>query len=314
MEIVKYKYGEAVSCRECVMALGFFDGVHMGHRDLLAKARELADRLGISLGVFTFPTESAIKAGSERIYSTESKLSLLESAGVDFTVLADFGSISGLSPESFVSDVLIGDLSVKVAASGFNYRFGRGAAGDAKLLSELMQRGGGDALIAGEFKHRGKTVSASLVRDLLSAGDIIGANELLCAPFRISGKVSHGNSVGRTLGFPTVNTDIEKGRIAPGRGVYATALRLGERIYPSITNVGTCPTFSERALHLETYIIDFDGDIYGENIEIYFLDRLRDEIKFSNEKELIMQINIDKNKAISRIGDKTWQDLGPSLQ
>ncbi|MBQ2876484.1 MAG: bifunctional riboflavin kinase/FAD synthetase [Clostridia bacterium] len=299
MEIVKYKRGETLK-ESCVLALGFFDGVHIGHRELLKMARHRASELNLSLGIFTFASSGKIKAGTKRIYNDEEKARIFEELGADFTVFADFDDVSGLSPEEFVRDVLIGDLHTSVAASGFNYRFGKGAAGDAQALARLMKKYGGDALILDEYLLDGKTVSTTAIREALEAGDVRGAARLLGAPYRIGGRVCHGRGEGKRLGFPTLNTSLAEGSIMPKRGVYLTAIKLSGRAYTALTNVGVCPTFDPREDHLETYILDYSGDLYDEEIAIYFLDYLRDEKQFSSEKELIMQINIDKNIALSK--------------
>ena len=292
------------------MALGFFDGVHIAHRDLLEEGRRIADKMGIPLGVFTFPSENRLKVGAKRLYSTEERLRLLEQAGIDFTVLVDFSAVSSLSPEDFVKEVLVKRLKCRVAVIGFNFRFGRGASGNAEILCNLMKECDGECSVREELKIDGETVCTTLIRELLADGNIEKANTLLKAPYRISGKIESGNGVGKGLGFPTINTGLNDWRVELRRGVYRTAVKIDGKIYPSITNVGTCPTFGERGVHLETYILNFDKNVYGKDTETFFLEFIRDEMQFKSEKELKMQINIDINTVIQKNGDKKWQELG----
>ncbi len=305
-----YEYpGENRIDGECVLALGFFDGVHIAHRDLISTARNEAKARGLAFGIFTFGGD--IKGGVERIYTDDEKIKIFESLGADFTVFADFAAIRDFSPEEFVKKILIASLNCRVAVAGFNFRFGKGAVGDAEALAELMTGSGREAVIKNEITGEdGKTVSSTRIRDLLISGRMAEARALLGAPYYIIGRVEHGNKTGRTLGFPTVNLSIPEGKVALRRGVYRSAIPIGDKIYTGITNVGICPTFDAREVHSETYILDFEGDIYGDKICIYLIDFMRDEIAFSSPNELKMQINVDKNRAIKENGDIKWQELG----
>ena len=307
MQIYEYP-GENRIDGKCVLALGFFDGVHIAHRDLIKTARKIAEEKGLPLGIFTFTGD--VKGGAERIYSDREKNRIFESLGADFTVYADFAAIKDLSPEEFVKNVLVSSLGCAISVAGFNFRFGRGASGDAESLTVLMAKSGGEAVIKNEITQDGETVSSTRIRDLLTSGRMKEATSLLGAPYYIIGRVEHGNKTGRTLGFPTVNLPLVDGAVTLKRGVYRSAVPIGEKIYHGITNIGTCPTFDERSVHSETYILDFEGDIYGEEICIYLLDFMREEIAFSTPNDLKMQINIDKNRAIKENGDITWQELG----
>ena len=299
MEIIEYRLGESY-LKSCVIALGFFDGVHLGHRDLLKRAHAAAEELGVPFGVFTFKSSGNIKADSKRIYTDKEKSEILAELCADFTVFAEFSELSGLSAEDFVSRVLIDGFGARLAVAGFNYRFGKGAFGDAAALSALMRAKGGDALICEEYKLDGETVSTTLIREALALGDVKKAQRLLGAPYKIKGKVSHGRGEGRRLGFPTLNTHPAKDTLLPKTGVYHTEARVGEAVYQALTNIGTCPTFDEREIHLETYLLDFSGDLYNEEISIHFIEYLREEKHFSSEKELIMQINVDKNRVLNK--------------
>ena len=298
MRIIEYKYPSGAQHAQEARAacLGFFDGVHLGHRALILETVERANAAGLVPTVFTFPSETAeLKSGAARIYSTEQKLRIFEQLGVGTVVICDFASVAGLSAREFVSDVLIRELGVRLALSGEDFRFGHLAQGDSAELSRLMRELGGDAVI-----HKTEyctlpsgrvEISATLIRELLAAADVRGAVALLGAPYRIGGEVKGGLGLGRTYGFPTLNTDIGDSPLA--RGVYHTEVRIGGRSYTGLTNIGTCPTFGERAMHAESYLLDFDGDAYGERAEILFIDYIREERTFGSAEEL--RSEIDKN-------------------
>lgn len=311
--MVRYDYPlkEKINMPECVLALGFFDGVHIAHRDLIARAKKTALAKDMRFGIFTFASDGIIKKDVPRLYNDDEKAEIFEALGADFAIFADFSAISGMSPKEFVADLLCSELGCRVAVAGFNFRFGKFASGNADDLTEIMSDAGGDAIICEEIlADDGESLSATLIRRLITEGEIKRANSLLGSPYNIKGRVLHGNKVGRKLGFPTANIEIEEGRIIPALGVYASAIPIDGKIYLGVTNVGKCPTFEERRIHLETNIIDFSGDLYDREISVYLLDYLRGEAVFSSADELIRQIDIDKNKTIFEFGEITWQDVG----
>ena len=306
-----FHYGELSEAPEgAVVAIGFFDGVHTAHRSLILKAQEVAREKGAPFGIVSFYSESEIKKESARLYSTEEKLLIFRSIGADFTVLLNFGEIRALSPEEFVKKILREGLRICAAAVGFNFRFGMNAGAGASELSSLMKEYGKDTVIFNEITHGGKTVSATLIRSLIEAGEIERANLLLGSPYFLSGKVVRGNGQGHSLGFPTVNTDIPEGKVKPKTGVYRSVATVDGRSYDSVTNVGVCPTFGKRNIHAETYIIGFSDDVYGKTVTVSLMGYLREEREFSSPEELKMQIEVDKNNAIKGNGEEKWQELG----
>lgn len=307
MRIFEYRAGTKLPLDGSVIALGFFDGVHAAHRQLIGDGMHIAKERGTPFAVFTFSAESGLKSAAPRIYSTEDRLSLIADMGVECVILSDFDSVSGMSPEEFVGEALIRDMGCAVAVAGYNFRFGWGASGSSDDLCRLMRLAGGEAVIHGEYTHLGDPISATVIREKLNTGDVSGARELLTVPYFVKGRVSHGRSEGRRLGFPTVNMSLPEGRATVASGVYKTAIPIGDRLYTGITNVGICPTFESRAAHLETYILDFDGDLYERELTVYFIDYLRPERKFSSPEELTRQIAYDRQKAK---GDLTWQEIG----
>ena len=305
MKIYEYIPGRSVGIGKAAIALGFFDGVHRGHRRLLESAGRLAKEKNLTFAVLTFPAEDAIK-GASALYSTDEKLRILDSLGVEAVIMAKFKSVSEICAEDFICDSLIRDMNCSAAVAGYDFRFGKGALGDAALLSGMLSERGKECIIEDEHKINGEKISTTKIKELLGEGNVAEAWNFLGSPYRHLAPVERGRGVGHSLGFPTVNTQ------SPhlGRGVFRTATEIDGKIYNSITNVGTCPTFPERKKHAETYVIDYSGDLYGKEIRIYFLGFLREERAFSSEKELIMQINIDKNRAIKENGDLKWQEIG----
>ena len=297
-----------------VVALGLFDGVHLAHRELLHAARKRADELSSLLSVFTFSLDSAaLKPSSKRIYTDTERASILDSLGVDYTVSVNFELIADYTGEQFVKKILIEGFAARAAAAGFNFRFGRGASCGKDELIKLLCEYGKDTIVINEYLSGGVTLSSSYIRKLIAAKKMREAAMLLGLPYFSESKVSHGIGLGSRLGIPTVNTETKLNSAIP-TGVYSTVVRIGDQNYLGLTNVGTCPTFGQREVHAETLILNFDHDIYDKNIRIFFLDYLRDEKKFSSPEELIMQINVDKNKALELIGDLKWQEIGQNLQ
>ena len=310
MEVKSYRYPEKLNIGKCAVALGYFDGVHLGHRELISLLVREARADGLKSYVLTFEDNIAkTKKTQSIIYNTEEKIRIFESLGVDGVIIADFCSISGLSPESFVYDVLIDSLGVELAISGYNFRFGKFAAADSSRLIELMEDKGKRALVLSERRIDGKTLSATVIREYLSAKRLDEATKMLGAPYFIEGTVERGLGLGKGFGFPTVNIPIRE--TSPlASGVYRTAVKIGDKIYTGVTNVGSCPTVKEREIHTETLIADFDGNLYGQNIKIYFLGYLREEKLFDSVDELRDQIYSDKDRSIEEKGDLTWLATG----
>ena len=311
MKVYEYVPGTQIDEESTVVALGFFDGVHAAHRSLLKKAKEISRAEGLTFAVFTFRAENVGLKGDARIYSTEEKLEILEGLGTDAVILADFPSVSGIEAEDFVKSALLSDMKCKVAVAGYDFRFGKGARGDVSLLTSLLSSAGADCYVEEEQKIEGEKISTTKIKELLKGGKVSEAISFLGMPYFITAEVRHGKGLGRKLGFPTVNCDFKEGALLIKKGVYRTAVKISGKLCSAITNVGVCPTFDGgEALHCETYIIGYSGDLYGQKIRIFFLGFLRDEKKFDRQNDLILQINVDKNTAISQNGDLKWLETG----
>ncbi len=297
----------------CVAALGFFDGVHVAHRALISAAKARADKEGLPLAVFTFSSGGAIKGGAQRLYSDEDKLALLEECAVDVSVVADFSAFRETGSKDFISKLLIGYMHTRVAFCGYNFRFGKGACGTPEELSRIMSEHGKECEILEMQRLGEEEISTTRIRALLSEGDAVNAAKLLGKPYFIKGKVEHGLGLGSELGIPTVNTSLNSKALLRG-GVYASLVMIDRKRYFSLTNIGSCPTFGKRDEHAETYILGYSGNLYGEELRIYLLKHLRDEMRFSDKDELLKQIKLDTESALALGKEIKWQEIGLSLQ
>ena len=276
-----------------MVALGHFDGVHVGHAAVLATARREARGRGLPLLVFTFTADDAPKSG-KHLSDDGERAAHFAAAGADYAVFAPFSALRGLAPRAFVREVLADGLGTALAVTGEDFRFGAGAAGDAALLAALLAEVGAGAVSVPPVTEGGEKVSSSRIRAALAAGDCRLATALLGRPYALTHTVLHGRHIGHTLGFPTVNGCIPPDRALPAPGVYATAVTLPDgRRYRALTNVGTRPTVGDGELRVETHILDFSGDLYGARVTVAFLTRLRDERKFSSLSALAEQISKD---------------------
>ena len=310
VQIIEYKYPEQLGLENLALALGYFDGVHVGHRELISMLVREARAKGISPYVLTFADSlSKTKKTQSIIYNTEEKIEIFKSLGVDGVIVADFFSVASLSPESFVKDVLIDSLGAELAISGYNFRFGKGAMADSSMLVELMCAYGKRAIILSEQKIDGKPLSATIIRGLIFDGRLDEATKMLGVPYSITGTVEKGLGLGKAYGFPTINLPLRD--TSPlAVGVYRTAVLVDGKLHTGITNVGKCPTIAEREVHAETLIADFDGDLYGKEIRIFFLGFLRPEKKFDSVDELRDQIYFDRDISIKENGDLKWLETG----
>lgn len=296
-----YRYGKdlfSIPKKNRAIALGFFDGVHVGHRKILDLTVKASREKPLTPAVFTFVSESSdLKFGGERLYSTEEKLSLIEECGIEEVIIAEFSLLRDMSGEEFVKDFLVDTLSAMVTVSGMDFRFGRGAKYGIEELSSLMADEGGRAIIVPDVEIDEKRASTTYIKELLKKGDVKEANRHLGAPYFIRTFVEEGRGVGHTLGFPTINSPLGVSKNILRRGVYVTEVIISGVSYMALSNVGVCPTFAPRVEHIESYILDFNGDLYGKEVKIVFHAFLRDEIEFSSENDLILQIKVDINKA-----------------
>jgi riboflavin kinase / FMN adenylyltransferase len=289
--------------REVVVALGNFDGVHLGHQAVLRRAVEEGRRRGVKVVAATFHPHprSIVGSGNPPRLLTPVGLrrELLLGYGADEVVVIPFDlDLSRKSPEQFIRDVLVGEIGAAVVVVGENFRFGHRAAGDVRDLGRLMREVGGTA-VAVEVRGAGREgeISSTRIRALISEGEIAEAAGLLGRPYVLRGEVVMGDKRGRTIGFPTANVLPDPDAVIPARGVYAGFVLVGEERYAACTNVGVAPTFDRAERRVEAHLMDFEGDLYSRVVDVSFVKRIREERRFSGVDELTGQIRRDVEEA-----------------
>ncbi len=284
-----------------VLALGNFDGVHLGHQAILKKAVERAVAIGGLSVAFTFDPHPVKVLAPEKylplITPTEKKIKLIEEMGISAAICAEFNlEFSNLHPRSFVKEILVGKVGVKEVVVGFNYSFGKGRGGGIDFLKEMGDEYGFKLHVVEPVRIGGTVVSSSKVREAIWNGDVRLASMLLGRPYDMEGRVVAGMKRGKRLGFPTANIET-KGELFPKSGVYAAVIVMKGRKYKAVANVGKHPTFPEDPFSVEAHIFDFDSDIYGEEVGLLFMDRIRDDTAFPTQEALSEQIEHDALKA-----------------
>lgn len=274
---------------ETAVTIGNFDGLHKGHLELINKLCESAKKKGLKSVIYIL--EKKINAKNNRITTKTQKVEILKELGVDYVYFEDFTKeFSNIKADSFISDILKNRLNAKLIVVGSDCKFGYKRQGDIEYLKSLSAKLNYDVEVVKKIKD----VSSTAIRNLIQDGEISKVNILLNRKYSLEGVVKEGLKIGRTIGFKTANLDIEFDVVLPKNGVYKTKTKYNNKTYNSITNVGNNPTISNLDYKsVETHIFNFDKEIYGENIEVEFLGKIRDEIKFSSKEELIMQIKKD---------------------
>lgn len=290
---------------EGAVALGFFDGVHLGHRAVISQMVAQAKVRGLTPRVFTYATLGHApenKAGQTLLQSDEQKEAVLSSLGVAEMICPPFAQMRDLAPEAFVRRVLLETLRARVIVCGFNYRFGKKAAGDVALLRDICTPLGVEVIALEPVLWQGEPVSSTRIRQSVREGRVEDAAAMLGTPFALLRPVQQGKKLGRLLDSPTINQSFPPRFTVPRYGVYHSRVRVGDTWYHGATSVGVKPTVDSPDLTCETYILDFSGDLYGQLVEVQLLRFLRDEEKFASVEALSQQIHrdIETIRALSR--------------
>jgi len=290
----------------CVLALGFFDGVHIAHKRLIEKCVDVARESGLMSAVHTF---YALPKGDGALTSFEQKAQIIEGLGVDILVVDSFSEdVRNMAPQEFIEKVVVGALKARAAVAGYDYAFGRGAKGNVEILKEIFGKSGAKVHVIDQVKIDGVTVSSGEIKRRLKCGDVEGANVLLGRNFEISGRVLKGRQVGSKLSAPTANLKIGDDSICPAYGVYVCKANIGGESYPAVTNIGVRPTFDLGGAPVcETNIFGLNRDIYGEFLSVELLHMLRTEMRFDSEKELKNAIGSDIIRAQEYFENKGLQ-------
>lgn len=284
----------------CTAAIGFFDGVHLGHRAVIGAAVEAARRRGLPSVVFSFSTAEGtlpVKGGVKLLQSEGQRQKALEELGVDLLIAPDFAQIRDLTPERYARELLWEALGARAVFCGYDYRFGKGAAAGAQELSAYLAPFGVAVHSVPAVLDGGKPVSSTRIRQALERGDAAEAARLLGRPFAFELEVAHGRRLGRKLGFPTANQPFSDRMLCPRFGVYASTAVIDGKRYSGVTNIGIKPTVGSDNVSAESYFIGFDGELYGKTIETSLLRFLRPERRFPSLDALREQIEADARRA-----------------
>ena len=284
------------------VALGNFDGVHVGHRKLIEETVKKAKEENLKSAVFTFSNHPrnliAGRTVVKNILYNEEKERIIESLGVDYMFNIEFTwEICNMQPEEFVEELLVDNFRAKHVFCGFNYSFGARAAGTYKDLVELGKELGFETHMLDPVEVDGDLVSSTYIRGLIETGQMKKCRKFMGGYYCIGGEVVVGNRLGRTIGFPTSNLVIDETMVTPPNGVYITYCIYNGVRYPSVTHVGVKPTIGEYRKNVETHIFNFDKELYGKDILVEFIEKTRDEKKFDSIEKLSEQITKDCLKA-----------------
>ena len=302
MKIFRNLQEITVANKPLTVVLGNFDGVHLGHQNLIKMAQSISKGMDGTTLIFTFHPhpQMVFNKDMKLINSFDLKIRLIEQLGVDYLLIVPFvEEFYKLSPEEFVEQILYKKLNVSHVVAGFNYTFGYKGMGKTKDLIEIGAKFGIKTTIMDPFYVDGQLVSSSKIREYLESGKIVEASKLLGYFPRILGSVVSGNKIGRKMGIPTANLKWDADVLLPKSGVYAVQVEVLGQIKPGVLNIGTRPTVSSNNnVTMEVNILDFNQDIYGEKLEVIFHQKLRDEKKFNNILDLKKQIEMDTLRTI----------------
>lgn len=288
--------------KKSYIALGSFDGIHIGHNALVDKVLELARLNDGESVIYTFSNHPRkfIKPDLQLklLLDKKTKIEILKSKGIDIIYFEEFNKeFMSLSPEEFIK-YLIKKIDISGIVVGFNYKFGYKNLGDIEVLRKLSIKYGYKLDIMEPYMYKGDIVSSTRIRNELINGNLIDSKEMLGRPYLLRGIVEDGKKIGRTIGFPTANIKCEENLLLPKISVYYTNIIVNNKRYKSITNIGTNPTVNGEKVTVETHILDFNEEIYGCEVIVIFLKKIRNQKKFSNLEELKLQLKEDKELAL----------------
>lgn len=279
------------------VSLGNFDGVHKGHQKLMKENIKISKAKNLTPSVLLFKenTKNILNGEREYLTSLEDKIEILKNLGIECFCLLEFSDkFKNLSPYEFIEEILYKKLNTKYVIVGDNYRFGKMAKGDIKTLKKYEEDFAYKTKVVDFELDDGKIINSTDIRQMVREGKIEKANKDLGHPFKMQGKVIKGAQRGRLLNFPTANLKPSFKYVTAKSGVYFTRVNIDRDFYYGLTDIGTNPTFENKKMKIETYIMDFSKDIYGKNMSIEFLEYLRPDFKFNSPEELIAQMEKDK--------------------
>jgi riboflavin kinase/FMN adenylyltransferase len=303
MQLVRGLHNLKPAHRGCVATIGNFDGVHLGHQSVFRHLMEKGEAFDLPTTVVTFEPQPReffqADTAPARLTRLREKLQAIHDVGIDRVVVLEFNKrLAAMQAEVFVQELLVEGLGARFLSVGDDFRFGRGREGDYSLLQQMGQEHGFEVENMNTYKLDADRVSSTRIRELLTEGDFVTANEYLGRSYRICGRVSHGDKRGRTIGFPTMNVNLHR-RVSPLRGVYAVKVDgLEEASLPGVANIGIRPTVEGDPRYLlEIHLFNFDRSVYGAHVSVEFVQKLRDEKRFEDFDQLRQQILLDAEAA-----------------
>ncbi|WP_112480758.1 bifunctional riboflavin kinase/FAD synthetase [Vibrio variabilis] len=302
MELIRGIHNLKNQHHGCVLTIGNFDGVHLGHQRVLSQVKQRASQLGLPAVVMTFepqPMELFAKdKAPARLTRLRDKYELLEKMELDRLLCVNFNQrFASLTAESFIRDLLVGKLGVKFLVIGDDFRFGKGREGNFEMLQKAGQEFGFEVVNTASFCVEETRVSSTAIRQALANDELDASAEMLGRHYTLSGRVAHGQKLARGFGFPTANISLKR-YVVPVRGVYAVQVfGVDDKPLPGIANIGKKPTVAGTTPDLEVHIFDYEGNLYGQQIEVALLHKIRDEKKFESLELLKQQIELDADVA-----------------
>lgn len=292
-------FNDHSSQRPLSLSLGMFDGVHLGHKSIIDELAKVGSENNLDTAILTFwphPRFVLNPAEDLKLLNTlEEKISLIEKYGINHLFLKEFDEeFRNLTGEEFVRQILVEKLNVKYLIIGYDHSFGKNRSGNFELLQKLSKELDFEVEQMEAINIHENNISSTKIRNALLSGNIKEANEMLGYFYSVSGKVVHGKKLGRTIGYPTANIETESIKLLPKKGAYIVEVFLDDQQYKGMLSVGINPTVNGEKLTVEVYILDFEGDIYGEAITVKFRDFLHDEIKFEGIEKLVERLDEDK--------------------
>lgn len=297
MQIIRSASENVIIKKPLAIALGNFDGVHVGHRAIISRCVSECRQEGWEPAVLTLEPHPALVLGGKKLQllnTLEQKLGLFTELGVQYTILLPFNArTAAITPEDFVRRILIETFKAKRAYCGFNYTFGQKGTGTSQTLTVLGEKAGLQVCVIPPVIINGEVVSSSLIREKYAYGELDTAIKLLGYRPSLEGVVEVGEQRGRKLGFPTANMQISENILLPADGVYAVWAKVHDEIHPAVVNIGVRPTFAKKARSVEVHILDYQNDLYGLPMRIELVKRIRPERRFESGGELTKQVQND---------------------
>ncbi len=308
MELIRGIHNIAPKHHGCVLTIGNFDGVHRGHAEVIAKLLRKSQQFNLPATLMTFePQPQELFRGEQapaRLSTLRDKLLLLEELGIDNVLCVNFNAKFANQPANdFIENLLVRQLGVKYLVVGDDFRFGKNREGNFDMLCQAGEKHGFTVVSTQSFVLGDHRVSSTLIREALVKGQLEQARRLLGHPYTLSGRIAHGQKIGRTIGFPTANIALKR-KVVPVRGVFAVKVYWDDSdIYEGVANIGFRPTVNGQVCQLEVHLFDFDGDIYGQTVEVELVAKIRDEQPFESLDALKKQILNDADRAKALFGN-----------